>query len=91
MQFRRYQLAVLLKMLRQSAELKLRPEEVQETRAALAEHAWIMLYHASERGLGPFLDTCAFCVRRRVIRPLLTARHWWRALAFSTVREKRFR
>lgn len=91
MQYRRYQLAVILKMLRQSEELKLRPEEIQETRAALAEHASIMLYHASERGLGPFLDTCGFCMTRRVIRPLLTPKHWWRALAFSTVRQKRFR
>lgn len=89
--YRRYQMLVLQKMLRHAGALRLTSEEIRDTRKALDEQAWGMVYHASERGLLAFLDTCRFLAQRGVIRPLTTPRHWLRAVAFSTVLEKRFR
>lgn len=89
--YRRYQLLVLQKMLGMAGELELSQEEVRETLKAIGEQVWIMLYHASERGIPAYGEMCRFLWGRGVHRPPLNPRHWLRATAFSTVLEKRFR
>jgi GT2 family glycosyltransferase len=89
--YRRSQLLVLRKMLRMAKELGLSTDEVRATGKAIGEQGRIMLYHASERGVGAYLEMCGFLWRQRVRDSVVTPRDWVRAAAFSTVLEKRFR
>ena len=71
MLYRRSQLLVLEKMLAMADDLGLSDGEVSETRKAIGEQVWTMLYHASERGLASYGEMCRFLWGRRIHGPLM--------------------
>jgi teichuronic acid biosynthesis glycosyltransferase TuaG len=89
--YRRSQLLVLRKMLRMASELGLSSAEVHATHQAIREQARIMLYHAAERGIASYVEMWSFLRKEQIRGPLLNARDWVRAVAFSSFLEKRFR
>ena len=75
-----YPLIVLRKMLAHAEECELSEIEARQTRTALANHIQTMLYHASCRGLGPYLKTCGYLMRQREILAVCRPRHFVRSL-----------
>jgi glycosyltransferase involved in cell wall biosynthesis len=63
----RYQYLVLQKMLDRAETIGLSGKERKQTREAMNEHVWNMLYSASSEGVTPYLKTCTYLMKQRKI------------------------
>jgi hypothetical protein len=88
--FNRYKLMVLQRMTNDADAMKLSAMEKEQTRAALSEQVWNMLYTELRAGVGAFLDTFLYLIRHRQVAIICSPNKFWRA-ALSYYRTARKR
>ncbi len=75
-----YKLMVLQKMTDDADVLKLSAMEKEQTRAALCQQVWKMLFAGLRTGLGPFLETLMYLIRDRQLATVCNPNHFLRAI-----------
>jgi glycosyltransferase involved in cell wall biosynthesis len=89
LEFSRDQFRVLHKTACAARALQLTVEERAAVHQALGDHGFVMQETASQWGLRPYLAACLFLARHGVVRALLRARPFLRALAWPILRQDR--
>jgi len=85
-----YKLMVLQKMTDDADVLKLSALEKEQTRAALCQQVWNMLFAGLRAGLGPFLETLMYLTRDRQLATVCNPNHFLRAIIsyYRTAKKK---
>jgi glycosyltransferase involved in cell wall biosynthesis len=89
-EFNRYKLMVLQRLINDAEAMKLSAMEREQTRAALSEQVWNMLYIDFRAGFGAFLDTFLYLIRHRQFAVICNPNEFCRA-ALSYYRTARKR
>jgi len=82
-EFNRYKLMVLQKMTDDADAMKLSAMAKKQTRAALGQQVWLMLFAELRAGLGPFLEALTYLIRHRQLARVCNPNHFLRAFVFK--------